>query len=243
MRVLIRSATLAYSIPTNGRNSLKETFTSLVKGVPLTESRVALSEIDLEIPNGEILGIVGKNGSGKSTLLKLIAGILPPTAGVVKTNGTIAALVELGAGFHPELSAYENILIYGRMTGLSVRYLENEAEKILDWAGLREQRDDPIRTFSSGMISRLGFAIATHKAPDILLIDEVLSVGDGEFQRRASARMTELMSTGTTVLLVSHDLHTILKLARRVMWLEDGTIKKIGNPENVIAKYEESLST
>ena len=243
MRVILEEAGLSYVIPTKGRNSLKETFTSLLKGIPLTESRNALSDISLEVKNGEILGVIGRNGSGKSTLLKLIAGILPPTQGRVITLGTKAALVELGAGFHPELSAYENILVYGRMMGMNVKYLESNADTILSWAGLAGHRTDPVRTFSSGMISRLGFAIATHTSPDILLIDEVLSVGDGEFQEKARARMQELMSGGTTVLIVSHDLQTINKLAGRVLWLENGKMKKLDIPSRVLSQYEDSLSS
>jgi ABC-type polysaccharide/polyol phosphate transport system ATPase subunit len=198
--------------------------------------------VTIEIASGEIIGVVGRNGSGKSTLLKVIAGILPPTNGRVQSVGYVAALVELGAGFHPELSAYENILIYGRMLGMKVEYLENHAKDILIWAGLERHRNDPVRTFSSGMVSRLGFAIATHRSPDILLVDEVLSVGDGEFQSRASSRMLELMSGGTTVVLVSHDLTTIGNLCSRVLWLENGNMKEIGSPTVVLQNYQHSIS-
>lgn len=242
MSISLSSVGLAYTVPTNGRNSLKETFTNLIKGHSLVETRQALSGISLKVSPGEIIGVVGRNGSGKSTLLKVIAGILPPTQGRVITSGSVAALVELGAGFHPELSAYENILIYGRMLGLKVNYLELHAEEILSWAGLHAHRNDPVRTFSSGMISRLGFAIATHRSPAILLVDEVLSVGDGEFQTKASARMLELISGGTTVVLVSHDLSTIKSLCARVLWLEGGHAKEFGTPATVLAHYQQSIS-
>ena len=202
----------------------------------------AVDNVSLAVREGEFVAIVGPTGCGKSTLLKVIAGILPPTQGRVVTIGSVAALVELGAGFHPELSAYENILIYGRMLGMKVKYLELHAEDILSWAGLQSHRNDPVRTFSSGMISRLGFAIATHRSPAILLVDEVLSVGDGEFQTKASARMLELMSGGTTVVLVSHDLVTVKTLCGRVLWLEGGNAKEFGNPALVLSQYQATIS-
>ena len=173
----------------------------------------------------------------------MIAGILPPTTGKIITEGNIAALIELGAGFHPELSAYENILVYGRMMGVDVKQMKEDAAEILSWAGLSKQKNDPVRTFSSGMISRLGFSIATNRIPDILLIDEVLSVGDGEFQSRATSRMQSLIKSGTTVILVSHDLRTIDELASRVMWLSSGQIQEVGSSKSILPRYQASLSS
>jgi ABC-type polysaccharide/polyol phosphate transport system ATPase subunit len=242
MSIKIFDVGLSYTVPTNGRNSLKETFTAALHRSSLVEKREAIRNLNLKVEKGEILGVVGRNGSGKSTLLKLIAGILPPTSGRITTEGSVAALVELGAGFHPELSAYENIVIYGRMLGLETKFLERQASIILEWAGLKAHRNDPVRTFSSGMISRLGFAVATDRAPDILLVDEVLSVGDGEFQIKARQRMLELMSGGTTVLLVSHDLATIQNLCTRTLWLEKGAARGLGNTSEILSDYQLTIS-
>ena len=189
MTIWIENLSMSYLAPAESRNSLKSTAVALVKGEKLLERRIAIQNLNLAVSKGEILGVVGRNGAGKSTLLKLIAGILPPTSGRVRTTGSVAAMVELGAGFHPELTAHENIIVYGRLLGREIRELKESADEILCWADLSERRDDPVRTFSSGMMARLGFAIATDKQPEILLVDEVLAVGDRDFQTRSSERM------------------------------------------------------
>lgn len=237
MTIRLDQVTMSYVVPTESRNSLKATTIAIMKREKLLERRIAVRNLSLEVSKGEILGVVGRNGAGKSTLLKLMAGILPPTSGRVRTDGTLAALVELGAGFHPELTAYENIIVYGRLLGRDIQDLKDSAEKILSWSNLSERRDHPVRTFSSGMLARLGFAIATDTRPEILLVDEVLAVGDRDFQNRSSERMSALMRSGSTVVLVSHDLNVISKLCHRVLWLEGGQMKSIGQTNQVVAEY------
>lgn len=237
MTIRLDHATMSYVVPAESRNSLKSTAIAIIKRDILLERRIAIRNLSLEVSKSEILGVVGRNGAGKSTLLKLMAGILPPTSGRVRTTGTLAALVELGAGFHPELTAYENIIVYGRLLGRDIKELKDSAEDILSWSNLTERRDDPVRTFSSGMLARLGFAIATDTQPEILLVDEVLAVGDRDFQTRSSERMASLMRSGSTVVLVSHDLNVISNLCHRVLWLEGGELKSIGQSDQVIAEY------
>lgn len=242
MTIKIENLSMSYMAPTAFRNSLKSTAIGLIKREKLLERRAAIQDLNLTVPESEILGVVGRNGAGKSTLLKLIAGILPPTSGTVQTMGSVAAMVELGAGFHPELTAYENIIVYGRLLGRGIRELEERADEILSWADLSERRDDPVRTFSSGMTARLGFAIASDKLPEILLVDEVLAVGDKDFQERSSARMTTMMNSGSTVILVSHDLNVLSRLCHRTLWLEKGHAKMLGESNEVISYYLQSFT-
>ena len=237
MTIKIENLSMSYVTPAESRNSLKSTAVAIVKREKLLERRIAIQDLNLTVSKGEILGVIGRNGAGKSTLLKIIAGILPPTSGRVRTTGSIAAMVELGAGFHPELTAYENIIVYGRLLGRDIQELKESAEKILSWSDLSERRDDPVRTFSSGMMARLGFAIATDKQPEILLVDEVLAVGDRDFQTRSSDRMSTMMKSGSTVILVSHDLSVLSNLCRRTMWLEKGQVKMLAESNEVISSY------
>ncbi len=237
MTIKIENLSMSYLTPTESRKSLKSTAVALIKREKLLERRTAINDLNLTVSKGELLGVIGRNGAGKSTLLKVIAGILPPTSGRVRTQGSIAAMVELGAGFHPELTAYENIIVYGRLLGREIQELKDRAEQILAWANLLERRDDPVRTFSSGMMARLGFAIATDKQPEILLVDEVLAVGDRDFQFRTNDRMSTMMKSGSTVVLVSHDLNVISKLCHRTLWLEKGQTKMLGETNEVISSY------
>ena len=237
MTIKIENLSMSYVTPAESRNSLKSTAVALIKREKLLERRIAIQDLNLTVSKGEILGVVGRNGAGKSTLLKIIAGILPPTSGRVRTTGSIAAMVELGAGFHPELTAYENIIVYGRLLGRGIQELKESADKILSWSDLSERRDDPVRTFSSGMMARLGFAIATDKQPEILLVDEVLAVGDRDFQTRSSNRMSTMMKSGSTVVLVSHDLNVLSNLCNRILWLEKGQVKMLGESNVVIPSY------
>jgi ABC-type polysaccharide/polyol phosphate transport system ATPase subunit len=242
MTVILKSASLSYNVPTESRNTLKDTVIAAVQRKKLFEKRSAISELTLTINRGETIGIIGKNGAGKSSLLKLIAGILPPSSGEVQTKGRVAAMVELGAGFHPELTAYENILVYGRLLGTSVEIMKEKSQEILKWANLEDRKNAPVRTFSSGMLARLGFAIATSQEPDILLIDEVLSVGDQEFAEKSRRRMNELMSAGRTIVLVSHDLVTIRQVCQKTLFLDQGKLREFGNSVQVTNKYEESFT-
>lgn len=204
---------------------------------------VALDDVSFTVGKGETFGIIGRNGAGKSTLLKVIAGIMKPTSGTVQTTGTIAPMIELGAGFDMELSATENVYLCGAILGNSEKGVEDHLVEVLEFADLWEFRDVPLKYFSSGMLARLAFSASSIISPDILIVDEVLSVGDRDFSQKSMKRMLELMSGGTTVVYVSHDIDSIKKLCQRVMWLEQGKVQKIGDPEEVCAEYIEYAST
>ena len=205
-------------------------------------SVTALRDVTFSIDRGESFGIVGRNGSGKSTLLKLVSGILKPTSGSIAVNGRIAALIELGAGFHPEISGRENIYINGIMLGLSRREIDSRFNKIVDFAGIGEFLDQPVKTYSSGMYVRLGFAVAVHVDPDILLIDEVLSVGDEEFSQKCVAKIQEMKFRGVTLLFVTHQLDQVRKLCDRALWLDHGEAAGLGDPVRVVDEYLQRVS-
>ena len=194
-------------------------------------------DITFSLEKGDMLGIIGTNGAGKSTLLKAISGIMEPTRGQVKRKGSIAALLELGSGFDSELTGRENIFLNGAILGYTKEYLERKQQDIIDFSELGDFINMPIKTYSSGMMMRLAFAIATVVNPEILIVDEILSVGDEFFQKKSFARMQELMSGGTTVLFVSHSLPQIQEMCSRVIWLEDGHIRMNGETDTVCAQY------
>jgi lipopolysaccharide transport system ATP-binding protein len=200
----------------------------------------ALDDISLAIRKGEAVGIIGANGSGKSTLLGLIAGVIGPQAGTVEVQGRVAPLLELGAGFHYELTGYENIVLNGVLMGLTRREVAARMEAIVAFSGLESSLNEPLRTYSSGMVARLGFSVAVHLEPDILLIDEILAVGDTHFQARCYERLEEFRRQGTTFVIVSHALAEIRFLCDRVVWLAGGKIMMQGKPDEVIAAYEKS---
>ena len=202
----------------------------------------ALSDVSFEVAAGETLGIVGPNGSGKSTLLKVLAGILQPTSGSVAVRGRLAALLELGAGFHPEISGRENIQINGLLLGLTRREIARRFDEIVRFAELEEFLDAPVKTYSSGMAVRLGFAIAAHCDPDVLLVDEVLAVGDEAFARRSLEKFAEFERAGKTLLLVSHDLPLVTERCRRAIWLDHGRVAADGPSAETIARYRESVA-
>jgi ABC-type polysaccharide/polyol phosphate transport system ATPase subunit len=202
----------------------------------------ALKNVSFAVDRGEAFGIIGRNGSGKSTLLKLISGILKPTAGKVAVNGRVAALIELGAGFHPEITGRENIYINGIMLGLSRREIEQRFDKIVEFSGIADFLDQPVKTYSSGMYVRLGFAVAVHVDPDVLLIDEVLSVGDEEFSARCVAKIQEMKYRGVTLLFVTHQLDQVRKLCDRALWLDHGQVEAIGDPTRVVDAYLQEVS-
>jgi ABC-type polysaccharide/polyol phosphate transport system ATPase subunit len=217
---------------------LKRTLLSFVEGkYRKPAKKLILDNIDLVIQPGEKIGIIGPNGSGKSTLLKLICGILEPTFGSVKVKGNIAPLIELGAGFDSELSVLDNIILYGVMLGFSCQEMQKRAKLILEFAELEEYTLAPVKSLSSGMTARLGFAIATDVQPDILILDEVLSVGDESFKNKCKQRMEEFWQDHITILLVSHTMDLIEKSCDKVIWLEKGKIKLIGQAEEVIDAY------
>jgi homopolymeric O-antigen transport system ATP-binding protein len=203
----------------------------------------ALNNINLCVNEGEILGIVGRNGAGKSTLLKVISRILIPTEGRLRLRGKVSPLLELGGGFHPELTGLENIFLNGTLLGHSRQEIESHLDEIIDFAELDAFINSPIRTFSSGMVARLGFSISTTWQPDILLVDEVLSVGDEDFRNKCAARIKKFREQGTTILLVSHNLSSIEELSTGTLWLDHGEIKAEGPAVEIIDLYRQSKST
>ncbi len=203
----------------------------------------ALDDITFSVEKGETFGIIGRNGAGKSTLLKLISRVLSPTKGKVITSGMVAPLLELGAGFHAELTGRENTFLNATLLGHPMREIKEHLPEILDFAQIDGYVDSPIRTYSSGMIARLGFAVATSWKPDILILDEILAVGDEEFRKKCYDRMRKFREGGTTILLVSHDLTTIEKMCSRAAWLDQGRTKALGDVNNVIQAYRENMKS
>lgn len=201
----------------------------------------ALRSISLEIAPGEIYGLIGSNGSGKSTLLRVIAGIYPPTSGRVSIDGTVTALLELGAGFDPELTGYENILFNGAIYGMSRKKMRAMADDVIEFSGLDDFIHTPIKFYSQGMYARLGFSLAIRIPTDILLVDEVLSVGDEEFQRKSADAIGEIVGNGRTVLFVSHALDVVERLCDRVSWLSHGSVVQEGPAGDVVANYLEAV--
>ncbi len=193
----------------------------------------ALDDVSFSVDKGEIFGIIGGNGAGKSTLLKILAGIMKPTSGEVKVYGSIAPMIELGTGFDYELSAQENIYLSGAILGYSKKFIDSKVASILNFSELWDFKDVPVKFFSSGMVARLAFSVATLVVPDILIVDEILSVGDLGFQKKSYERMKNLMNSGSTVVYVSHDVKTLSEMCNRVMWLDKGKIKLLGKSKTV----------
>ena len=222
--------------------SMKEYLVQMVKGKIKYEEFWALKNVSFEVQKGEVLGIIGKNGAGKSTLLKVISGILKPTEGSVRVNGTIAPMLELGSGFDFDLTGRENVFLNGAILGYSEEFLKEAYQNIVEFSELGQFIDVPLRNYSSGMVARLAFSIATMVHPDILIVDEVLSVGDAEFQEKSRRRMMELMSGGTTVLFVSHSIGQIRAMCDQVIWLDHGTLVMTGGTADVCGAYEASAN-
>ena len=210
---------------------------SLTQGLGEGETVRALDDLDFSVGSGEAFGVIGSNGSGKSTLLKIVAGILQPTSGRQIIDGRVAALIELGAGFHPEISGRENIYINGAILGMSRSEVAARYDDIVEFSGLGDFIEEPVKNYSSGMYVRLGFAVAIHTDPDILLVDEVLAVGDEAFAHQCLRRIEELLASGKTVLMVSHSLDLIEDICDRVLWLDNGKQKMLGEPRRVVDAY------
>ena len=210
---------------------------SLVRDLRPEETFTAIGGVSLRVPTGSAFGIIGRNGSGKSTILKLIAGITKPTNGEVHVDGRISALIELGAGFHPEISGRENVFINGVMLGLTTREIAERFDEIVEFAGLKSFIDAPVKTYSSGMYMRLGFAVAVHVDPDILIVDEVLAVGDEGFSLKCLDKFAEFKRRGKTILLVTHGLGTVQQFCDEVVWLDAGTVRGQGDPRRVVDMY------
>jgi ABC-type polysaccharide/polyol phosphate transport system ATPase subunit len=202
----------------------------------------ALRGVNLDVESGTTLGVIGRNGSGKSTLLKLINRVLKPDAGTVTVRGTVASLVELGAGFHPELTGRENVVINGTILGLTKKEIRARFDEIVAFSELANYIDEPVRTYSTGMYLRLGFAVAVHVDPDVLLIDEVLAVGDRPFTQKCMERMTRFKEAGKTIVLVSHDLEAVRSWCEEAVWLDQGMLRERGKPADVVDAYLASLS-
>lgn len=233
----INGVSMMFKLSDDRISSLKEYITSAISGKLSYKEFWALNEISINIRKGEVIGIIGHNGSGKSTLLKIISGIMKPTKGIITCNGNIVPMLELGSGFDFDLTGKENIYLNGAILGYSKKFLDEKYKEILDFSELGEFINVPIRNYSSGMMMRLAFSIATVVNPEILIVDEILSVGDEAFQEKSRSRMGELMSGGTTVLFVSHSLNQIREMCNRVVWLDHGEIRMIGDAKEVCDKY------
>jgi len=236
--VSVENVTMKFNMSKEKVDSIKEYFVKLLKRQLMYTEFTALEDVSFEIKKGEVFGIVGLNGSGKSTTLKIVSGILKPTIGEVKTNGSISPLIELGAGFDPNLTARENIFLNGYVLGYTKDYIKEKFDDIVEFSELEEFLDVPIKNFSSGMVARLGFAIATVVRPDILIVDEILAVGDYKFQEKCENRIADMMSGGTTVIIVSHSIEQIQRLCDRVLWLEKGKVKMLGEVDSVCIEYK-----
>jgi len=225
------------------QRTLKEMLPALTKGRKnVIDSFWALKDISLDIAKGETFGIIGPNGSGKSTLLKLIAGVSQPAQGTISVSGQIAPLIELGAGFHPELTGKENVYLNGVILGMKRTDIEAKFKSIVDFAELWEFIDQPVKHYSSGMYLRLAFAVAIHTDPDILLIDEILAVGDASFQEKCLAKMHEFHDQGKTIIMVTHNLESVKSFCTRAAYLKNGQLQHLGAPEEVIQAYRNQTS-
>ncbi len=233
----VDNVTVRFNMASEKVDNLKEYFVKMLKHQLMFQEFLALKDVSFKIRPGEAWGLVGTNGAGKSTMLKLISGILTPHKGSVQVNGTIAPLIELGAGFDMELTARENIYLNGTLLGHSRRFMDEHFDEIVEFAELWDFLDVPIKNYSSGMQARIGFSIATMVRPDILIVDEVLSVGDFKFREKCNARMEEMLSSGTTLLLVSHSMEDILKLCDHAAWLDKGVLKMSGDVQAVTEAY------
>ena len=223
--IKVDNVSMCFNLSTEKHESLKEYLLAMVQGRLQYDEFYALKDVSLDIMPGDFYGLVGLNGSGKSTLLKTIAGVYKPTRGKVTVNGTIAPLIELGAGFDMDLTARENIYLNGTVLGFSPKYLDEKFDEIVEFSELQNFLDVPLKNYSSGMVARLAFAVATMTKPDILIADEILSVGDFLFQEKCEKRMAELLSGGTTVILVSHSIEQIERMCNKVAWLDHGHLR------------------
>lgn len=237
--VEIKNVEMHFNMSKEKLESLKEYFLKLATRKLMFEDFVALDNISFNIKKGDVFGILGLNGSGKSTTLKIISGILAPTKGTVETDGVIAPLIELGAGFDLELTARENIYLNGSVLGFSKKFMDEKFDDIVDFSEMRDFLDVPMKNYSSGMVARIGFAIATVTKPDILIVDEILSVGDFLFQKKCEDRINAMISDDTTVIIVSHSLEQIERLCKHCMWLDKGKIKMIGDAQEVCDAYRQ----
>ncbi|MCL2792145.1 MAG: ABC transporter ATP-binding protein [Spirochaetaceae bacterium] len=239
--IKVEDASILFNMASEKTDNLKEYFIKLVSGKLHFKEFWALKDISFEIKKGESWGVVGRNGAGKSTLLKLICGILAPYKGKVTIHGSIAPLIELGAGFDDNLTAEENIYLGGSILGHSKKFMREQYDEIVDFAELHEFMEMPLKNYSSGMRARIGFAIATLVKPDILIIDEVLAVGDAAFQKKCETRLNKMIGEGTTLLFVSHDNSQVKQVCKKALWLNKGKLVMTGTAEEVCDAYEKEI--
>lgn len=223
------------------QKTFKEFLPALFLGEKTVNRFTALSDINFEINKGDVVGIIGPNGSGKSTILKLIAGVMSPTSGKVTVHGKVSPLIELGAGFHPELTGRENIYLNGSILGLKRKEIDTQFDSIVDFAELKDFIDQPVKHYSSGMYMRLGFSVAIHVNSAILLVDEILAVGDPEFQDKCFNKMEQFKKNGVTIIFVSHDLKMVEKFCKRVIYLNHSKIISDSTPKNIINQYRHEI--
>lgn len=235
--ISVKNVGMRFNLATETVDNLKEYFIKLTKKTLKFEEFWALDDVSLDVMPGDFYGLVGLNGSGKSTLLKTIAGVLKPTRGSLTVRGTIAPLIELGAGFDMDLTARENIYLNGAVLGFSKKFMDEHFQEIVDFSELHNFLDVPLKNYSSGMVARIAFAIATVTDPDILIADEVLAVGDYTFQQKCEKRMKQLIDNGTTVLFVSHSIEQVKALCNKATWLEHGKVVMTGDAESVCNEY------
>jgi ABC-type polysaccharide/polyol phosphate transport system ATPase subunit len=243
VRVQFENVVQQFRVIRERPDTLKEVFTKVLRRGDSTYQFTALNNVSFEISSGEVVGIVGRNGSGKSTILKIIAGVYRPTTGRVRVNGRVAALIELAAGFHPDLTGRENIVMNGLLLGLSRKEIKAREERIIEFAELGDFIDSPVKQYSSGMFMRLGFAVASEVDPDILLMDEILAVGDANFQQKCLARVGEFRREDKTIVLVSHDMGTVQKFCHRVIVIDHGELVMDGPPDRAVTRYAELCNT
>ena len=234
----VKNLCMRFRLPTERVDSMKEFFVRLVKGKLRFKGFNVLKDISFELKKGESIGIIGRNGAGKSTLLKLLSGVLQPSSGTVALGGTVAPLLSLGAGFDGDASARENVFLNGAILGYTKRQMTQKYDRIVEFSELKDFMEMPVKNFSSGMVARLGFAIATDVEPDVLIVDEILGVGDVSFTAKCEARIAELKKRGTTYIIVSHSGGQIKKLCERSIWLNGGQVQMEGDSNTVVTAYE-----
>lgn len=238
--IKVENVTMRFNLMEERVDTFKEFIVRFIKGKLFYNEFLSLENVSFSIDKGDILGIIGFNGAGKSTMLKILSGILEPSEGRVIVKGAVAPLIEVGAGFDSDLTARENIFLNGAILGYERTFLKEHFDEILDFAELRRFVDVPVKNFSSGMYARLGFSIATMVHPDILIVDEVLSVGDFHFQQKCEERIQEMISRGTTIIIVSHDINIIKRLCNKVLWLDRGKVKAFGKTADVCEEYKKN---
>lgn len=242
LAVEVKDVTMIFNMASESLTNLKEYFIKLAKHELFFEEFRALKHISFDVRRGEVVGLVGTNGSGKSTMLKIIAGVLQPSEGEVKVHGNIAPLIELGAGFDPELTARENIYLNGALLGYTKEFIDENFDAIIDFAELKDFVDMPLKNFSSGMVARIAFAIATITEPDILIVDETLSVGDVFFQEKCERRIQHFIESGdVTVLFVSHSMDQVVRICQRAVWIEKGELRMDGPVDEVCKAYHDQF--